>query len=265
MSRMKGYKHSEDTKRKIGNANRISHLGNIPWNKGLNKYNNSSMRKLSEERMGEGNPMYGRLVSEQTREKRRIKMMGHKVSKETIDKINLARKGFKHTEKSKIKIGLSGIGRVPWNKGLKNCFSKESITKMCLSQKKRFIDNPKQKGFHFTEEHKAKLKITRAKQITPTKDTKIEIKIQNFLEQLGIDYLKHKHININHSYQCDIFIPSMNLVIECDGVYWHSYPTGREIDSIRTKELLEKGFKVLRLWEFEIKAMDINQFKERLS
>ena len=56
----------------------------------------------------------------------------------------------------------------------------------------------------------------------------------------------------------------MNLVIECDGDYWHKYPVGLERDHIRTKELIEKGFKVLRLWEFEIKSMNINDFKNKL-
>ena len=31
-----------------------------------------------------------------------------------------------------------------------------------------------------------------------------------------------------------------------------------------TEELIEKGFKVLRLWERDIKIMDINDFKEKL-
>ncbi len=56
----------------------------------------------------------------------------------------------------------------------------------------------------------------------------------------------------------------MNLVIECDGNYWHKYPVGLEKDHIRTEELIEKGFKVLRLWEHEIKSMDLNSFKGRL-
>jgi len=60
------------------------------------------------------------------------------------------------------------------------------------------------------------------------------------------------------------FIPSMNLVIECDGDYWHKYPTGNELDHIRTKELLEKGFKVLRLWERDIKVMEVKDFKNML-
>lgn len=36
-------------------------------------------------------------------------------------------------------------------------------------------------------------------------------------------------------------------------------------DRIRTVELIAKGFKVLRLWECEIKSMDIEQFKERIN
>ena len=41
----------------------------------------------------------------------------------------------------------------------------------------------------------------------------------------------------------------------------HKYPIGNGIDHIRTKELLEKGFKILRLWEKDIKVMNINNFK----
>ena len=97
------------------------------------------------------------------------------------------------------------------------------------------------------------------------KDSSIEVKIQEFLKEMGTEFFTHKYMKeIEHGYQCDVLIPSMNLVIECDGDYWHKYPVGREIDHIRTKELLEKGFKVLRLWEREIRVMSINEFKERL-
>ena len=102
--------------------------------------------------------------------------------------------------------------------------------------------------------------------VLPFKDTKIEIKIQLFLKELGIEFFTHQYIkNIEHSYQCDILIPSMNLVIECDGNYWHKYPIGLEKDHIRTKELIEKGFKVLRLWENEINIMTIEDFNLRLN
>jgi very-short-patch-repair endonuclease len=137
--------------------------------------------------------------------------------------------------------------------------SKETTDKIVATRRKNG-------GYKQTEESINKIKAARAKQVMPVKDTKIELKIQNFLEQLGIEYYTHKYIvEIEHGYQCDIFIPSMKMVIECDGDYWHSYPTGTEIDKIRTKELLEKGFKVLRLWESEIKEMNLDKFKERLN
>ena len=101
-------------------------------------------------------------------------------------------------------------------------------------------------------------------QITPMKDTSIEIKIQNYLKELNIEFFTHHYVSIEHAYQCDILVPALNLVIECDGDYWHKYPIGTDIDHIRTKELIQKGFKVLRLWEHEIKEMTVQNFKERV-
>ena len=125
---------------------------------------------------------------------------------------------------------------------------------------KEICRKSKEKLYKERPEVKEKISKSRAKQITPIKDTTIEVKIQNFLKQLNIEYFTHQYMNIEHSYQCDILIPSLNLVIECDGDYWHKYPIGREIDKIRTSELIEKGFKVLRLWENEIRAMNLNNF-----
>lgn len=130
---------------------------------------------------------------------------------------------------------------------------------------------PHTKGKRLSNETRLKIKQTldylkeKGLYKFPVKDTSIEIKIQNYLKQLNIEFFTHQYMHIEHGYQCDILIPSMNLVIECDGTYWHKYPVGRDIDHIRTKELLEKGFKVLRLWEFEINAMTIEDLKEKLT
>lgn len=183
-------------------------------------------------------------------------------------------------------------GYIPWNKNKK--MDDNSKIKISLSLKKLYSEGKrvsefKKKKYHGmkqSEQTKKKLSIIhkgrhyskrtewkvndgiikklRAKQVLPTKDTKIEIKIQNFLKEMNIEFFTHQYIKIEHGYQCDIFIPSFNLVIECDGDYWHSYPTGREIDFLRTKELIEKGFKVLRLWEFEINDLTIEKFKIKL-
>lgn len=119
-------------------------------------------------------------------------------------------------------------------------------------------------------------KDRRAKIIYPTKDTYIEIKIQNFLKLLHIEFMTHYYMSeITNSYQCDILIPSKKIIIETDGCYWHgckicnkklnNYQFKQiEMDNQRTKELIEKGFRVIRLWEHDIKKMELSDFKKRM-
>lgn len=145
------------------------------------------------------------------------------------------RKLYEEGKKSRFNGGTFKIGQKPWNTG------------KTLSEKT-----------------KEKLKEARAKQILPIKDTKIEVKIQMFLKELGYEFFTHHYMKIEHGYQCDILIPALNLVIECDGDYWHKYPVGLDKDHIRTKELIDKGFRVLRLWGREIRAMNLGGFKAKL-
>ena len=207
---------------------------------------------------------------------------------ETKKRISLANKGKIRSKKTRENIRRGHLGIDTWNKGLKNCFSKKTInhfkkirkgennsmfgkhhtreakSKISLankgnecSEKTRLAVSLTHIGIPKSEETIEKMKKSRRKQILPVKDTTIEVKIQNFLQQLNLEYFTHQYMNIEHGYQCDILIPSMNLVIECDGDYWHKYPIGNKLDHIRTKELLENGFKVLRLWEREIRVMDL--------
>ena len=196
---------------------------------------------------------------------------GHKINngrrrtKEFCEKIRKANKGKILSEETKKKLRKNAL------KQFKNGISEETKKKLRKNALKMW-KNPEfrkkleksLKGHIMPKEAIEKIKQARAKQILPTKDTSIEVKIQNFLKILGIEFFTHQHIKISHAYQCDILIPCMNLVIECDGDYWHKYPVGLDIDHIRTSELIKKGFKVLRLWEFEIKEMDLDKFKIKL-
>lgn len=172
---------------------------------------------------------------------------------------NYGMKGKRHSEETKAKMSLASINKPKSKQHIENWL--KSMNK--LREEGKLI--PWNKGGFMSNNFKEKCREKRIKQILPIKDTKIEVKIQNFLKELGIEFFTHQYIKeIEHGYQCDILIPSMNMVIECDGDYWHKYPIGREIDNIRTKELIEKGFKVLRLWEREIKLMSINSFKDKI-
>ncbi len=234
--------------------------GHTPWNKrtkGIVKPNSGSFKKGHKILDGSKKGWFekGHKLSKESEMKRRKNisksLIGKKLTEEQIRKTTETRRKngwFKDLEETKRKMRKPHKSPPPRSESHRKNQSK--------SQKKYLKEHP---------EEIERLKRQRAKIVFPLKDTSIEIKIQNFLKQLGIEFFTHQYMKqIKHAYQCDILIPSMNLVIECDGVYWHKYPIGRDIDHIRTKELLEKGFKVLRLWECEIKEMDINHFQNKI-
>ncbi len=199
----------------------------------------------------------------------RIYISGHNNKKSEEERLrdkkeSLRQKG--HVEGQLCKCGCGSIVKLGniyinghYRKGRKiGPFSDKHKKKLSLSHLGLPSNN---KGKKASEETKQKIRLARLNQITPVKDTKIEIKIRTFLEQLNMSYKKHLPIrDIKHFYPCDIYISEYNLIIECDGNYWHKYPDGTEIDYIRTKELQEQGYKVLRLWESDINKMDIKIF-----
>jgi len=201
-------------------------------------------RKLSESLKGNKNHL-GKYHSIESKLKMSLGNKGKHYSTNTEfkigSKVNL---GHKHTLETKHKISLA-------KKGTPSIMKGKSYEELY--------------GQERAELRRKQIKEERKTRLLPKFDTSIELKVQDFLKQLNISFFTHQYIKeIEHGYQCDILIPSINLVIECDGDYWHKYPIGTEIDKIRTSELINKGFKVLRLWEREIKIMDINKFKERL-
>jgi len=272
---IKGRKLTEEHKKKIGESNKPKLKGkNYEEIHGKDK-SEKIKKKKSLSMKGKFNgksyeDRYGikksRLVKNKIRDSR-LNKISSKEHKENISKG--LKKFYQSEDGKKLRIIKKQIipknvfkkGMIPWNKGLKlKKWSAEDKKKL----KGRKSWNKGLKGI-YSEETKKKMRESRSKQIFPLKDTLIEVKIQDFLNLLNIEFYPHQYMReIEHKYQCDVFIPSINLIIECDGDYWHNFPFGREIDHIRTKELIDKGFKVLRLWERDIKKMDIIEFKDKL-
>ncbi|MDO8623138.1 MAG: NUMOD3 domain-containing DNA-binding protein [archaeon] len=251
----KGFKHSDESKLK----NRLSNLGK--------KRSEETKLKMSLKRKGENNGMFGKHHSEETRIKIGLIHKGKKLSEEHKKKLseflkgNTHTKGKRHSEETRKKMCLSHKGEN--NHLFGKHHTEETRKKISCGNKGKTSWN---KGKKLSEETKRKIKIYRSKQVVPIKDTSIEVKLQKFLKELNINFIPHKYINqIKHAYQCDIFVPQINLVIEADGDYFHKFPHGKDVDHIRTKELIDNGFKVLRLWENEIREMDVNNFNERLN
>jgi very-short-patch-repair endonuclease len=270
------------SKRKINGKEVVYILGHAR----IGKHNSKENNLITSKRMKENNPMKIKEVREKVSIANKGKITWMKGKNHTDlakNKISLAQKGKhyspktefkkgsigfigKHTEETKGKISEANKGRIAWNKGIP--FSE--LTKDKIRKNNIIIWNK--------PEYKKIARERRAKQITPIKDTSIEIKIQNFLKQLRIEFITHQYISeIKNKYCCDILIPSIKTIIECDGDYFHANPkfysddklNQRQIeqkkrDNLRTKELEEKGYRVIRLWEHEIKIMELNNFNRIL-
>lgn len=81
--------------------------------------------------------------------------------------------------------------------------------------------------------------------------TKPEMMIQNLLSENNIEFV----VNYRDGKEIDVYIPSKNIGIEIDGVYWHSEKFRDSTYHInKTDYFKEKGITILHFWDFEINA-----------
>lgn len=82
------------------------------------------------------------------------------------------------------------------------------------------------------------------------KDTSIERLVENQLLFNNILYIKQFAYEFGVA---DFWLPEYNIIIECDGDYWHSLPNRKERDIRNTKYLESNDFVVFRFTETQIK------------
>ncbi len=129
----KGYKQSPEHRKKNSEAK----MGSTPWNKGKKGiYSEETLNKMSEaqkgKRVGENNPFYGKHHTEETKNKNSISHKNKHPSEKTKLKMSEAKKEF-----------------IPWNKGMKGCYSEEH--NKIMSESIKGENNPFY-GKHHTEE-----------------------------------------------------------------------------------------------------------------
>jgi len=100
-----------------------------------------------------------------------------------------------------------------------------------------------------------------------SKDTKPEREFALILDMHNIKYEKQKPVK---KYRCDFYIPEYNLIVEIDGDYWHANPekysandiigpskktakTIWENDRLKTQNIINEGYCILRYWASELK------------
>ena len=210
---------------------------------------------------GNKNPMFGKKHSEATKEKIRQKALERKSYVRTEKHKEQVRKrfsGIPKTEEMKEKIsktqkfkysqgivvpwnkGKVGVMPKPWNKGIKRTKKERenisiSLKKMKFGQKFRqlLINNGKKTA-----------------KLINKNDTSIERKIENWLLFNNILYIKQFEYKFGLA---DFWLPENNIIVECDGDYWHSLSGCKERDKRQTEWLENNDFNVLRFTETNIK------------
>lgn len=230
-----------------------AHKGKVPWNKGI-PLSEESKRKMSE------------------RVKERCKSVEYRAM------MSEARRGIPHTEETKHRLSEIMQGRV---------VSVETRRRMSEANQRRVLSDWYEdyikrlriigKNRVLTEDVKEKIRVARAGQIMPYRDTKPERKVQNALRRMYIDYRKHKILfgllpQPYKYHRFDIIVDARKLIIEIQGCYWHGCPICYSNPSELQKNTSDKdqkiralaeagGWKVVWLWEHDI---NINNFENKI-
>ncbi len=202
---------------------------------------NAFCEKMERERVGSGNPMYGK------------EAWNSGLTAETDERMRL--------------LAEKGKGRKATEETKKN---------QSLAMFKRLKESGPLHTMPHSEETKAKMKIHTAKLWATgvfSRKSSIEIKMREFLQTLP---LKEEFVEAFQAkyYVIDFALPNAKIAIECDGDFFHInpmfYPNGPENaiqrrnfgrDRAKNKYLGDRGWIVLRYWECDINA---GTYKEKL-
>lgn len=157
-------------------------------------------------------------------------------------RIKNKKNGGKYCSNDCKKKNLKGKGNPKYNQ----------IERKCVNCKKQFLSN-----FSRIKKGGAKLCsmkcMSQWRVVHPVrifKDTSIELKIKAELDKRNIFYKKNHPLE--KTANVDFYLPIYNIIIQCDGDYWHNLPKAIEKDKRQDKVLKEKGYIIYRFWEHEI-------------
>jgi very-short-patch-repair endonuclease len=200
------------------------------------------------------------------------------LTSETSELVKVKSEKTSITRKLKFKSGdltpMTGItnrmyGSIAWNNGLTK-YDDERI----LNYGKKISKIRKEEWSNKTDIEKKEiiLRLNDA-MIQTKKPTKIENKIETLLLENDLIYIKNKRYDV---FIFDFYLTDVNLVIECDGDYWHANPkfykdkklTEAQIKNVgrdkRKDELLKsKSIDFIRFWEDDIKN-NFEKVKEKI-
>gem|GEM_PF-2626599 len=249
------------------------------WNKNLTKETDERVLKGTEKMMlnhSHCKPWLGKKRSAEDRLKMSIGHIGQEVSEEQRKVMSINSKErwedpiYKKIVGDKISVTVfsqwenNTIRREEQSDRMKNMvsdpiFKREQSERMLQNWKNPVYREKSRKAMSVSAKKRCMLQFSDGTGAGIYFDTKPEVSMKKSLEDLEINYIHPYWVNIEHDYIADFYLPGHNLIIEVDGKYWHKYPEGKEIDHIRTQELKEAGYKVLRFWENEFNTQTVKE------
>lgn len=179
-------------------------------------------------------------------------MSGRTLSPETVAKVSAANKGRVVSESTRQKISEKNSGL---NNGMFGRNHDEHAKNMISEAATRMWEREDIRERISTPEYQNRMaKMNRL--VKNPRSSYPEELVAGMLDSLGVNYKRQLRLDILDEFPVDFFVEDKNLVIECDGIYWHHYPIGLDKDRERTRLMEDKGIRVLRLWEHEIISMD---------
>lgn len=264
--------------------------GRVPPNKGVSNvefFGEEEAKKISQKLSAKSAEMWNSMTPE-TRQLRSKKLHEKLVNKsktrtdEGKRSFTEKRKGKAvHTEASKKKISQNLLSwykndptsreRVARHGALNGMFGRthttESRNKMSESLKKRYASDPV-----LLDQLRLNGKVSMLKQ--NGKVSKIETIVHTFLQSIGVAFQTQYAIAFSIF---DIFVPEFNLLIEVQGDYWHGNPKIYSEETLSTSQrkkqatdkqklslATNRGFKLVYIWESEVKCRDFSVLMEAI-
>lgn len=220
---------------------------------------------------GEKNHQFGKKWNEEKRELKSEQMIGNKnhmfgksiynrwIEKYGEDKANNLI--IEHKNKSKRVGEKNGM----FNKKFYDIWVEKYGSEVADFKLLNFKEKAKKWLLDNTEHHK---KMIVNSHIRKYKKTSIEVKVENYLKEIGANF-KYNFIYKNY-YQFDFLIKDKNIIIETHGDYWHGNPSiysntdnskkplnetqqyKIELDKLK-RDYIGDNYHIIYLWETDIK------------
>lgn len=253
-----GRKHSELSRKHMGDSHRgfvfsaasrkkmSESAKRVPLSKHRRGWNHSeeSKRKMSE-------ACKGRECSPETRRKLSLVGKGKKLSPETIRKMLVTRAGFRHSEATKQKLSAIHKGRVMSKAWCKKIAKAHIGLSPSAEARKKIGAKHKELWAKTSMEERHRRTHAGRKAVCHSSPTRLEKTMHQHFRKAGVKFQSQKSFR---PYFVDIFIPSLNMVVECDGAYWHNTQKARVSDRKRDRYLISHyGVRVVRVPEKAIR------------